>query len=190
MDIITISGKAGSGKSTLANLLNNNLEKSCISKFAYPIYSTYDKMQSHIPFKYLNKSTSKNRKLLISIADMYKSEYGEKVFAEILRDRIKYTDEGYKRIMIIDDLRYLYEIETLKEIGSIHNIFKVRLEASAELRRNRVSAPADEAHPSETALDNYPHFDMKINVDNMNADEVLEDVLYGFNHNKKQGEIC
>ena len=175
MKIIAISGKAGSGKTTLADSLAEVLEKHqtedynviLIEKFAKPLYQMQRELQ-----QILGQEKSKNRDILIGVADIAKKVYGEKIFTEVLKDNLQ-AHSSLLDYVIVDDMRYGHELEMLY---SNFDVLTVRLDAPVSLLDKRVGVPANRDHISETDLDNAM-FDLYIDVNSKNQQEVLDEVI-------------
>lgn len=169
-NIIAINAKQGGGKSTLAEGLKQDLiymGKNCeIFKFAGILYEMHDLILPVLKRVGVRpKDMTKDGDLLQVLG----TEYGRKcidenVWVHALRARVdKYVHLSPMNVAIVDDMRFENEFDGLEDA------LKIRLEASAEVRRTRVSYwRENENHPSEIGLDSYFEqglFDFVVNTE-------------------------
>ena len=187
--VIAISGKAGSGKTTtkalLAEHLENVLQEGTIIKnrrFSDVLYNIHSCLITHYNMLYSSYKPvmQKNRKLLIDLAKVIKDNLGETIFADIAYDMIR--SDSKTDVVIIDDLRFIYELEVLTKLETegIIELIHVRLEADLEDLKKRASVEADYNHPSETDLD-YVVPDIAANTSYMSESQTLNHILLGLN---------
>lgn len=158
---IAISGKMCAGKSFITNALmkyfNNNIKKNFNKiSFADDVYYIARNMFG---------MTEKNRVLLTSIATKMR-EIDNDVWAKSTILRVNKLEN-----VIIDDLRFLNELQLLKK----NKFFLIRINISKELQLQRLKKTYPNTyqqhlekinHQSEIALDNIPikNFDLVFNI--------------------------
>ena len=139
---IAISGPAGSGKTTFAEFFVKKYGftrtgfANAVKKVGMDEYGlTYEEAFGH----------NKNRTVLQEIGHGHRVKYGERYWVDKLLEQINGMDN-----VIIDDVRYLNEYQTLKDNGFI----MVRINASEPIRRSRIpkTFPENPNHPSEIEL--------------------------------------
>lgn len=154
---IAISGKIGSGKSTIARELFNNE-----------------------PFnnKYKIKSIASNLKQICNI--LYNTNDKTKIL-QIVGNHMKLLDDDIwikslninsEDNIIIDDLRYIDEVDYLTKIYGKNQMYLIRLEGNP----NNTITSRDRNDKSEVDLDNYKHFDIKFNTDEMSINEIINTI--------------
>lgn len=81
----------------------------------------------------------------------------------------------------VTDARFPNELDAVKEIGGI----LVRLDVSPEEQARRiferdgiVISEAARAHISETAVDDYQHFDVRLDTDGLTPNEVVAEIMH------------
>ena len=167
---IGICGKMCSGKSTLAKIITGKFSEDeyKIDSFASKIYEiAYDLFQMK----------EKDRHLLQQIGTKMR-EINSNIWIEYLTH--KHKDDVH---IIIDDVRYINEANTLKKNG----YFLIKLNISNELQETRIKLLYENSdqhlnkrnHDSETSLDmlNDDIFDLIINVDDDNIEEIVSNKL-------------
>lgn len=175
--ILLISGKMGSGKSTVARML---LERAWpvdaqLFKFADVLYSMHNRLLMEL--RGYNVSVPKKDGKLLQLlgTDWGRAVYGENVWVDICKRRVnQWLASGVQRLAIIDDCRFPNELEAFP------NALKVRLEAPADVRKQRCDAWRDDVgHASECALDGHVEggFDRVYNAEVLSAAEITTDIL-------------
>jgi hypothetical protein len=178
MLLIGLSGKARSGKDAVADKcaelfgwrkmkLANPLKKMCREMFGLSLEHT-DGAWKEQPV-----GTTTPRQLMIEIGRLGRA-VRTNFWVERLQQEILKTPQAQIHTYVIADVRFLNEAAWIKNHGGM----MVRLERAPELRG------ADIDDPSETELDDYEGFDLKIgeswNVDASDlpriAERLMEDV--------------
>ena len=155
--LFILSGKARSGKDTVANIIKDYYKDkdTIIISFGHYI-KDYAKRVSN----WDGDETTKPRALLQNIGiELIKNKIDNKLFINRILEDIEVFSYFYD-IIIIDDVRLIDEIESLKEI------FK----NSISIRINRDNfdnglTEVEKKHITETDLDNYNNFDYKLDND-------------------------
>lgn len=173
--IILLSGKQGSGKTTLMNMLSYTLSntlgmKTMTTHVANGVYKVADTIYDALLRP--QNERAKDRKLLQTIAEYYKTKYGEQLWIDqILKDVIRFFEVEGNNYVCIDGIRFPYEIEAVRNIGSSkgYRVIVINLTCSEEVRRSRCTAYGNDIHISEIALDDYKEFDAVYNteIDNL-----------------------
>lgn len=155
MKIIILSGKMGSGKTTISNHLKLRakqlgFEYIGVEKFASVLYELHDILLNKME-TYTGKPRLKKDGTLLQLlgTEWGRKQYGEDVWANILKNKI-YKNDSSKKLVIIDDCRFENEFNAFPEA------LRVRLKAPEEERKKRADAWRENTnHPSETGLDEY-----------------------------------
>lgn len=163
--VLLLSGKQGSGKTTIMEELKKRaLEQGIVAKnviFADTIYRIHDFAIDLLKQRGIERDIVKDGKLL----QLLGTEWGrytvnENIWVDCLKGQIAQLEQEYKsthktdgncspRLYIVSDCRFKNEFDGI-------DAFKVRLEASREVRKERCSQWRDtDTHPSETDLDEY-----------------------------------
>ena len=181
--LILISGKQGSGKSSTARNLKDFFEFNSISrlkvyqtKFAKVIYEMHDSIRQ-IGGKYGIPMERKMGDLLQFLGTEFgRKKFGQDVWVKSAANDLLKKEKDYD-IFIIDDLRFHNEADIKKYLPE-WNVFKVRLNSADNIRRERCDGWRDDtSHPSETSLDDYEEFDLKVNTDVCGELEVVDLIL-------------
>ena len=147
--IIAINGKKGSGKSTVAKQLQSHLPHFEIKSFATPIYEIVSLITQH-PIQYLKENKSEIilsqsvRYWLQTIGANLRNTIHPDIWVHYLMNQ--YTTQSN---WILDDLRYLNEIEAISDVN--HILIKV------------IGRGDLDTHESEHNLDHWTHWDVIIN---------------------------
>jgi hypothetical protein len=164
MIIVAINGKMGSGKGELTKALSQAFRVRKLS-FSTPIKETIKLMDKNAP-KDLDLQENKNkyselygttyRVVMQSLGDMHRNVFGKDFFVNQLERRIQDIGEATIKdqydIIVVDDVRYLNEIERLEGLGAI----TIRIEV------DRIGTAREHQHSSEVSLDNYKYFQYRL----------------------------
>lgn len=89
----------------------------------------------------------------------------------------------------VTDARFPNELDAVKEIGGL----LIRLDVSPEVQEKRifdrdgiVISDAARNHVSETAVDDYERFDVRLNTDDLDPEEVVAAIIQQLNANKEK----
>lgn len=170
--VILISGKQGSGKSTLAaNLVAHFREKKLnplVIKFADSLYEMHNAVLRVLANQGVPVQPDKT--LLQVLGEWARTRVHEDLFVQLMNMNIQFS--GTADVIIIDDLRFVNEFEGVEG-------FKVRLEASEDVRKVRCSQWRDNSsHKSEIDLDNsLDKFNLVVHTDTLDSDSTLQTVL-------------
>ncbi len=166
--IIGISGKLNSGKTTLANYI--------VNEYKYTKYSFADPLKKGLMeifgFEYDQVYTTKGKETLDKYWNITPRDtmqyFGTTIFRNNINKLIPEMNENfwvnrfkknYKgEYLVIDDVRFINEINIIKELGGII----IRINRNNELNKSNY-------HISEIILDNYNEFDLIIE-NNKNID--------------------
>ena len=174
--VILISGKQGSGKTTLSHNLTELLFidgfKPVNVKFADVLYEMHDSVWNIMKKYGKERKTKKDGPLLQLLGTEWgRGTQGENIWVNIAKYRTQKLLEDPKTIVIIDDCRFP------NELAAFPQAYKIRLEASAELRKERCEAWRDnDSHPSETSLDDSTGFDKIYNAAEKTSLEIADEV--------------
>ena len=155
--LFILSGKARSGKDSVAKIIKDYYKDKDTIVISFGHYiKDYVKRISN----WDGDETTKPRALLQNIGiELIKNKIDNKLFINRILEDIEVFSYFYD-IIIIDDVRLIDEIESLKEI------FK----NSISIRINRDNfdnglTEVEKKHITETDLDNYNNFDYKLDND-------------------------
>lgn len=186
--IIGISGKQGSGKTTLSRNLSAAVEKAWglnvrTLKFAGPIYDLHDEVQDYLE-QYGFLKQKKNGKLLQRLGDLGKEVFSPTIWTDCMDRAIHQINDvsaGDPVVVIIDDLRFSYEMEYLRKVGKqlSATTILIRLSASEHTRKARAHSWRDTTgHDSETSLDAVlDGWDLGLDTESHSQEETLRKVL-------------
>lgn len=157
--IILLSGKQGSGKTTIMNTLSTHFKaeghRVVPVIFADTIYRIHDFAIDLLKQRGIERPLVKDGKLLQLLGTEWgRQTIGENVWVDCLKGEIaahekELTGEEVPTIFLVSDCRFKNEFDGIEA-------FKVRLEASKEVRKARCSQWRDnDTHPSEVDLDEY-----------------------------------
>jgi dephospho-CoA kinase len=162
--VILISGCQGSGKTTLANdlklLLLAKLYHPVLTKFAAPIYLLHDSVKEVLKKCGIDPKPLDGT-LMQLLGGHIRSTYGEDTFLNIVEAEIIRAMYVLRSIVVVDDLRYLNEIE----VWDRNDCVLVRLECPESIRKARAEKWRDNTeHPSETELCQYRNWDIRLDT--------------------------
>lgn len=176
MNVIVLSGKRGSGKTTTAEHMqllpvSKSEDIPVIGSIATAIKET---AAAALGIKYTPALKADMVPMLQGMADTHQSlaanpkvDYSATRWIGLLFDTHRW--ERHTRYLIIDDVRFEYELEYLQaQAGAGYcNLFTARLVCPEEIRAERTAArdgkqPSLDTlrHQSETALDDYQGWDL------------------------------
>lgn len=180
--IILIAGKARSGKNTVSKILESEFIKEKKEVIISP-YTKYLKEYIHnITDWNIEDENNKPRDLLQKLSsELIKEKLGlENIFINRQIEDIKIYSY-FKDVIIINDVRFPKEIDTIKNIFT--NVVSIQVK-----RSNYISGLTKEQlqDVTETSLDNYNNFDYIIENDNIES--LKEDTINIFKSLQKRGE--
>lgn len=150
--IILISGKANSGKSVFANYIAKELSDRGYTCHLESIAKNVKQCARHV-FGWDGEKDKKGRKLLQGIGNLGR-EYDENLWVSYLVERT-YVELPFVDFTIVDDWRFLNELEYLKEEQS-NQVIAVRIISN----REEIELSND---ITETSLkDNDEYYDFRI----------------------------
>lgn len=186
MKVILISGKAEAGKTATANIIKTLLEERG-KKVACMSYGQYVKDTAKMIWNWDGKKDKKGRELLqwwgTDIVRVQDPNFWVDSVIRLAKVIDKHVD-----YLIIDDCRFLNEIETWRTVKYValdeatdalasrqrfSDIITIRVERPGH---ENALTPEQRRHPSETELDNYI-FDMTIKA--INKAELYDKILWG-----------
>lgn len=180
--IILIAGKARSGKNTVSKILESEFIKEKKEVIISP-YTKYLKEYIHnITDWNIEDENNKPRDLLQKLSsELIKGKLGlENLFINRQIEDIKIYSY-FKDVIIINDVRFPKEIDTIKNIFT--NVVSIQVK-----RSNYISGLTKEQlqDVTETSLDNYNNFDYIIENDDIES--LKEDTINIFKSLQKRGE--
>lgn len=191
--VILISGKQGSGKTTLANSLAKVIRDSTScrveeTKFAGLLYELHNKIYRYVRRYNLKLRSQKDGRLLQLIGDWAREVHGKEVLVEATKAKVRefeidnnFENPGKDLFVIIDDCRCVAEFEAFPKA------FRIRLECSEQVRRNRCSSwRATSQHSTETDLDKSSEsglFDLVLDTEKLSKEDCVKAVLQKFGGN-------
>ncbi len=181
--IILIAGKARSGKNTVSKILESEFIKEKKEVIISP-YTKYLKEYIHnITDWNVEDENNKPRDLLQKLSsELIKEKLGlENIFINRQIEDIKIYSY-FKDVIIINDVRFPKEIDTIKNIFT--NVVSIQVK-----RSNYISGLTKEQlqDVTETSLDNYNNFDYIIENDDIES--LKEDTINIFKSLQKRGEV-
>lgn len=152
--IIILSGKARSGKDTVVELIKEFYQSERCMTLSYAYY-----LKDYLKRMGLFEEKEKPRKLMQEFGAFLKEKMGENFLIHRVLEDIRVLEDKYD-IFIITDARLKPEIEILKQ--RFDQVITIRIE-----RPNFDNGLSKEEKEdiTETALDNYQHFDYVIQND-------------------------
>lgn len=180
--IILIAGKARNGKNTVSKILESEFIKEKKEVIISP-YTKYLKEYIHnITDWNIEDENNKPRDLLQKLSsELIKEKLGlENIFINRQIEDIKIYSY-FKDVIIINDVRFPKEIDTIKNIFT--NVVSIQVK-----RSNYISGLTKEQlqDVTETSLDNYNNFDYIIENDDIES--LKEDTINIFKSLQKRGE--
>lgn len=147
--IILISGKKGSGKTTLSTALIERLQSAAKVSFANPLK---DICKPVIDFLTNDNNFSSTKEQLRPIWQTV-GEVGRSMNEDFWVEKARAViHQAKEQVIIIDDVRYENEVKAFDN-DSRYNTISLRLESDKE---------SSDTHESETSLDNYPTWDLRL----------------------------
>lgn len=162
--IVLISGKMGSGKTTLGEGVVSRLTdlklRAIHYTFAGPLYEMHRGCLQVLD-RYGIQTPRKDGALLQLLGTEWgRKQYGENIWVEICKKRI---EKDRPDVAVISDARFPNEVSSF-----LPGAITVRLDCPERVRRERILATPGQnwrentAHPSETALDYFDEWSMRI----------------------------
>lgn len=190
MRVVLISGKMGSGKSTLAQGLVSALSargfEVKVFKFANPLYELHDACLEVLRDYGIQRPVKDGELLQILGTEYGRNCIDKDVWVKCTRHAIgswvaMNGDAAERGIAIINDARFRNEFDGFDEA------FSIRLEASKEVRKQRVSYwRENDQHASEVDLDGYAaegRFSLLLDVAALDQEATLAAAVMGIcNH--------
>lgn len=185
MKVILISGKAEAGKTTTANIIKTFLEERG-KKVACMSYGQYVKDTAKLIWNWDGKKDKKGRELLQWCGTDIVRAQDPNFWVDSVIRLAKVIDK-HVDYLIIDDCRFLNEIETWRTVKYVtldeatdalasrqrfSDIITIRVERPGH---ENALTPEQRRHPSETELDNYI-FDITIKA--INKAELYDKIVW------------
>lgn len=182
--IVCISGKIGSGKTTLSKYIQSSVNLS-EGKYPYERKSFAENVRqvtsilTGIGVEDLRSDVDKNRfiteyqKTIGEILQNVGTGMRQTVHPDVWINSLFsiFTPDSY---WIIDDVRFENEAEKIKAMGGI----LIRLEGDPGLARAKSQRNLN--HISETALDNYTGFSIKINTNENSVEDIFKQIFLNY----------
>lgn len=172
---MAFSGKFGSGKDTAADILKQSDAAPRHYLFAKRVkevvatltgtsyeFNCSDDGKRTIPPGF----TKTLGELQQFVGQGFRDQIGEDIWVNIVLSQVTKNDES----CVITDLRYPNEANALKEAGFL--LVRINVNEQILLERTR-NDKRNRSHPSETALDDYAHFD--VTLDNNGTKKEFEE---------------
>lgn len=179
MKIFVVAGKAGSGKGEVAKIINEfyiyKLQTCVVTE-----YSKYLKRFAVEMTDWDGVSANKPRDFLQQFGSKIRA-YDKNFFTKRMIEDINLYELGGIDVVIIADARMKEEIEKLKlNFDDVYSIYVVNQFAQSEL------SITQQAHITETALEDYDDFDYTIANDDLKTlKEKVFKILEGIEKNEK-----
>ncbi len=169
MRIFLIAGKAGSGKGEVAKLIKEyyvyKLQKCVITEYSKPLKDIAVELTD-----WDGNPNTKPRTFLQELGDHIRG-IDDKFFVKKMLDNLS-VYQDYVENVVVADVRYPVEIEEVKL--NYDNVYAICVEN--QFGKSPLSVE-QQAHISETALDNYEEFDYIIANDEKDS---LRDKVFKF----------
>lgn len=130
MLVICLTGMPGSGKSIVASLA---------SELGIPVYIMGDVVREEAKLRGLPMTSSN----LSKVAKILREKYGDDIIARRTVEKVRASCMR-NRVVLIDGVRSLYELNTLKELGEV---LVIAVHASPKTRFERVRRRGREGDP-------------------------------------------
>ncbi len=189
-NVILISGKQGSGKTTVTNALILKAARKNFNAmnviFAQTIYDIHDYIRELMRFRGIERPNKDGKLLQLLGTEWGRNLISERVWVDALIGNLHNIapDPKDHQLFVVSDCRFKNEFDGI-------DAFRVRLEASREVRKGRCDSWRDtDTHVSETDLDDYvtqKKFDLVVNTEGINHDEAAEIILTAYLE-KKNGK--
>lgn len=154
--IIGVSGKAGSGKTTFANFLKDEFKNRSISACVIN-YADLVKFISKEYFGWNGEKDEWGRTLIQTVGTEFgRNKTDINIWVDLVIQCVSVLKNAYD-VMIIGDCRFPNEIERWSEKGQ--DMISIRIDRT---NYDTVLTKAQQAHASETALDDYGSFDYHV----------------------------
>lgn len=193
LEVYAFSGKIGVGKNyILENIFMPMLQPKQTVVLGFADHFKVDVVaKDKIPYAeaFHKKTTDSRKKMQFRGTEDGREVYGENIWVDAIDVWVQtHYERGVRRI-IITDVRFLNELEYIKNMGGTiirvnapdRNSNKILEESNGDLEvMNRMST-----HRSEIELDNYTNFDYIINntIGNTNLYNDVRDIVFDINKN-------
>lgn len=167
--IISFSGHAGHGKTTATNYLKDWLVADGYKVCKIP-YAGYLKFIAKEYFEWNGKKDLEGRTLLQQLGTNIVREKFPDYWVDTVIHFVRVFEDKFD-FFLIDDTRFPNEIARWGDFG--FDIVKVKIN---RLNFDNGLTVEQKNHPSETALDNYTHWDYVLNVEN-SIDDLYKNVI-------------
>lgn len=157
--LVLISGKAESGKTLAANILKKLLEAKGKKVTLLP-FASYLKFICREHFGWDGKKNEEGRRILQHVGTDIVRKRNPDFWVEIVAKFVETFGEDFDYI-ICDDTRFVNEIEYFRSLDPFLYV-AVRIE---RLNYENSLTPEQKKHPSETNLDDYDMFDIRIQAE-------------------------
>lgn len=185
--IMLLSGKQGSGKTTTMNEFMKVCEENGVTAinviFADTIYKIHDFAMDLLKQRGVERNIVKDGKLLQLLGTEWgRTTLGEDIWVRCLMGEIENLSKKYqdnpRTVFIVSDCRFKNEFD------GVPGAFKVRLDASTEVRKARCSQwRENDTHISETDLDGYAlegKFDCYLDTENFSIETCVSQLISQF----------
>lgn len=188
---VLISGRQGSGKTSLAveigkrinvdKVLNAHVEMITFAKPLYDIHDMILKYMSDLGFEVPKKDGA----LLQYLGtDWGRKTFGDNVWVDLAQKKINKWDIFARNNLFQKDQIYIVsDARFPNELVGFTNSLKIRLECPETVRKERILATPGQNwrensnHPSETSLDFFDGWDMVLDTDVWNLNQITDQVI-------------